>query len=77
MVLETFPVAQRIRDLGDKIDNAQRAAVAAANAAANKDFAVFQDNVKGLFAGHEVFPKRGRRNPDGWIYELEVFERTS
>ena len=71
--ISSFPVAQRVRQFGDLLENSQIRAVNQANTMAGEPFAVFE-STKALFAGREVDPRFGPGNPEGWVYELQPIE---
>lgn len=68
---EPYDVSAALRSLAVKGDNAQRAAVEAANNAAGEEYIIFYDGTKALFEGHEPDPSVLNRNPDRWINEFE------
>jgi lysophospholipase L1-like esterase len=57
-----------IREIGDLGDDVQRQATQDANREAGKEFVVYVDSIKDLFAGHEVDPRiPDRTNNETWI----------
>lgn len=68
---DRYAAAKEVRALGREGDNAQRAAVVAANTLAGRNFATYIDTVKTHFAGHEPKPELGTGNPDRWIHEFD------
>jgi lysophospholipase L1-like esterase len=69
---ESVDVTGNLRSLGLLVEESQRLAVAAANAAANRSFVVLFNQSKALFEGHEPNPSSGAENPDGWLWEKLV-----
>lgn len=69
-----YAAGDNVRRIGDKGDDAQRAAVARSNAVGAHSF-TFVDgvDVKQLFAGKEPNPDQNSpRNPDRWFHEFET-----
>ena len=67
-VWQGYPVGQMVRALGDLGDDAQAAAVAAANAEGMN--VLFLDTIKGVFAGHENDGSPVAVNPDRWFHDF-------
>jgi tartrate dehydratase alpha subunit/fumarate hydratase class I-like protein len=63
-----YPVGQEVRALGDLGDQAQAAAVAAANAAGMN--VLYVDSIKSAFSGHEPDGNPFVENPERWIHEF-------
>lgn len=64
-------VREELRAVQDAGDLAQREAVAAANARAGRDFALYYDGTKTLFGDHEPHPSVLIENDDRWIWEFD------
>ncbi len=68
--VSTYPVAQELTSLTREGLEAQRAAVAQANARFGAGFVTLMDGVPQLFRGHEPDARPGLANPDRWLYEF-------
>lgn len=66
---DSIEITNNLRSLGSVLDDGQRAAIAAANQAANRTFVLYYDQVKAVFEGHEPHPSAFTNNPSAWIYE--------
>ncbi len=74
--VSTYPVAEQLAALSQEGLEAQRDAVAEANARFGKGFVTLMDEVPLMFDGHEPDARPGFANPDRWMYEfLETTER--
>ena len=71
---DSYAVGREIRVLGDLGDEAQRAAVNAVNAEGGAQ-AIFLDEIKPHFAGHEPDGRVCCRNDDRWIHEFDTFTK--
>ena len=65
-----YDAGTAIRDLNNRADEVQQAAVGAANAAAGKDYIVYFKRTKELFDTHEPDPSVSAKNPNRWINEF-------
>jgi Mg-chelatase subunit ChlD len=71
---DSYAVGSEIRQLGDLGDQAQQAAVDAVNAEGGAQ-AIFVDEIKPHFAGHEPDGRVCCENEDRWINEFDGFTR--
>ena len=69
--LGTYPVSQKMRQLGAAGDAAEQRAVDLDNADAGTEHTVFVPDIKTCFAGHEPYGSWDDQNPDRWIWEFE------
>ncbi|MCB2412773.1 hypothetical protein LGT39_07935 [Demequina sp. TTPB684] len=72
----SYPVAEHLAALSREGLEAQREAVAQANARFGDGFVTLMEGVPELFSGHEPDARPSVANPDRWMYEfLETTER--
>lgn len=63
-----------LRKLAEDADVAINNAISEANRILGRNFVIFFDRTKNLFAGHEPDPSVETRNEDRWIWEFEGFD---
>jgi hypothetical protein len=63
-------ITNNLRFLGERVEQSQRLAVAAANKNSTREFALFYNGTKALFEGHEPHPNFQFSNEDRWINEF-------
>lgn len=74
--VSVYPVAQELAALSQEGLEAQREAVAQANAQFGAGFVTLMDDIPDMFRGHEPDARPGFANPDRWMCEfLETTER--